>query len=157
MPVARLSSESPSKAKLTVRLRIDPTPCVDGSKGHRAPSNNICDCRAYTRGPNTKDCTSPTRKHGNDFHRMSVTGSLSNQLRPKTAWLWNKRVTPRVRLKLPTVRPEIASLKDLPSCASAQCAVLRLLQYLRFLTAGSCEHLANCHGCDNRMSLHPRR
>ena len=40
-------------------------------------------------------------------------------------------------------------VKDLPSCASAQCAVLRFLQYLRFVTAGSCEHLANCHAGDH--------
>src|SRR5437868_742565 len=46
--------------------------------------------------------------------------------------------------------------KDLLWCAFAQCAVVRLLQYLRFVTAGSCEHLANCHACDhcswNRMN-----
>src|SRR4051794_36969532 len=40
-------------------------------------------------------------------------------------------------------------VKDLPSCAAAACAVLRLLEYLRFLTAGSCEHLANCHAGDH--------
>ena len=47
-------------------------------------------------------------------------------------------------------------VKDLPSCAAAPCAVLRLLQCLRFVTAGSCEHLANCQACDhsswNRMN-----
>jgi hypothetical protein len=46
-------------------------------------------------------------------------------------------------------------VKDLPSCTSTECAVLRLFQYLRFVTAGSCEHLANCRACDhscwNRM------
>src|SRR5712671_6408025 len=47
------------------------------------------------------------------------------------------------------VRAAPGHVKDLPSCASAQCAVLRFLQYLRFVTAGSCEHLANCQACDH--------
>jgi RimJ/RimL family protein N-acetyltransferase len=31
------------------------------------------------------------------------------------------------------------------------------LQYLRFVTAGSCEHLANCHACDHSSWKGPRR
>ena len=34
-------------------------------------------------------------------------------------------------------------------CACAQCAVFWFLQYLRLVTAGSCEHLANCHARDH--------
>ena len=47
------------------------------------------------------------------------------------------------------VTAAIGHVKDLPWCASAQCAVLRFLQYLRFVTAGSCEHLANCQARDH--------
>jgi hypothetical protein len=69
----------------------------------------ICDPRAHTRGQNTKDCTSPTRKHGNDFHQMLVIGSFWNRLRPKTALFWGERAMHCVRRKLAIVRAEIAS------------------------------------------------
>src|SRR5260370_40875943 len=41
------------------------------------------------------------------------------------------------------VAAALRHVKDLPSCACAKCAVLRLLQYLRLVTVVSCEHLAN--------------
>jgi hypothetical protein len=43
------------------------------------------------------------------------------------------------------VRTAVGHVKDLVSCACAPCGALRLLlQYLGFLTIGSCEHLAIC-------------
>ena len=55
------------------------------------------------------------------------------------------------------VAAALRHVKDLPLCACAQCAVLRLLQYLRSVTVVSCEHLANRYLQDRSGSARRNR